>query len=81
MLIALGTVIVSVFSDPMVDAIVNFSSASGIPAFYISFVVTPLASNSSELVSSFIFASKKRVKNNSVVYSQVYGAVTMVRRV
>merc|ERR1712072_320568 len=48
-----------------------------IPAFFISFVVTPLASNASELVSSLIFASKQRKKNISLTFCQVYGAVTM----
>ena len=36
-----------------------------------------LASNASELVSSLHFAAKKRKKNISLTYSQVYGAVTM----
>lgn len=51
--------------------------ASGIPAFFVGFVVTPFASNSSELVSSLRFAAKKRTKNISLTFSQVYGAVTM----
>ena len=37
----------------------------------------PFASNASELVSSLYFASKKRKKNNSLTYSQIYGALTM----
>lgn len=53
------------------------SQASGIPAFFVGFVVTPFASNSSELVSSLRFAAKKRSKNISLTFSQVYGAVTM----
>lgn len=73
----IGTVIVFLFSDPMVDAINSFSSSSGIPAFFVSFVVTPLASNASELVSSLQFAAKKRTKNLTLTFSQIYGAVTM----
>mmetsp|Transcript_24023 Transcript_24023/g.37670 ORF Transcript_24023/g.37670 Transcript_24023/m.37670 type:complete len:263 (+) Transcript_24023:442-1230(+) len=72
-----GTVLVAFFSDPMVDAVSGFSKATGVPAFFVSFVVTPFASNASELVSSLQFAKKKRVKNISLTYSQVYGAVTM----
>jgi Ca2+/Na+ antiporter len=72
-----GLVIITVFSDPMCDTISNFSAATGVPAFFVSFVVTPLASNASELVSSLRFAMKKRRKNISLTFSQVYGAVVM----
>lgn len=44
--------------------------ASGIPAFYVAFCVTPFASNASELVSSLIFASRKQKKNISLTFSQ-----------
>ena len=44
--------------------------ASGIPAFYVAFCVTPFASNASELVSSIIFASRKQKKNISLTFSQ-----------
>lgn len=40
-------------------------------AFYVSFVVTPLCSNASELVSSLIFASKKKKENVSMTFAQV----------
>lgn len=72
-----GTGLVCVFSDPMVDAIDNFAREIRVQPFFVSFVVTPLASNASELVSSLIFASKKRKKNISLTFCQVYGAVTM----
>jgi Ca2+/H+ antiporter len=77
MLLLGGTALVGLFSDPMVDAVSSFSEYSGIPAFFVSFVITPFASNASELVSSLQFAKKRRVKNISLTYSQVYGAVTM----
>ncbi|KAK9907616.1 hypothetical protein WJX75_007049 [Coccomyxa subellipsoidea] len=73
----LGTALCALFSDPMVEAVSGFSKASGIPAFYVAFCVTPFASNASELVSSIIFASRKQKKNISLTFSQVYGAVTM----
>ena len=40
-------------------------------AFYVSFVVTPLCSNASELVSSLIFAAKKKKENISMTFAQV----------
>lgn len=36
-----------------------------------SFVVTPLCSNASELVSSLIFAAKKKKENISMTFAQV----------
>ncbi|KAK9825642.1 hypothetical protein WJX81_003822 [Elliptochloris bilobata] len=76
-LLTAGAALCAVISDPMVDAVSSFSKASGIPAFYVAFCVTPFASNASELVSSFMFARRKRRKNISLTFSQVYGAVTM----
>lgn len=39
--------------------------------FYVSFIVTPLCSNASEIVSSLIFAYKRRKESSSMTYSQV----------
>ena len=39
------------------------------------FVLTPLASNASELVSSLRFAARKRPRAISLTLSQIYGAV------
>jgi Ca2+/Na+ antiporter len=72
-----GTVIVAIFSDPMVEVISVLGNLWGIPVFYISFVLTPFCSNASELVASLAFASKKRIANTSMTYSQLYGAVIM----
>lgn len=76
-LLALGTAICAIFSDPMVGAVAGFATATEIPSFFVAFVVTPLASNASELVSSLKFAMGKRQKNISLTFCQVYGAVTM----
>lgn len=72
-----GALLVAIFADPMVDAISGFSTATGIPSFFVAFVVSPIASNASELVSSFVFALKKKKRTISLTYSQVYGAITM----
>lgn len=61
----------------MVDTISGIGKLWGIPVFYISFVLTPFCSNASELVASIAFASKKKVANTSMTYSQLYGAVVM----
>ena len=51
--------------------IITIGCSLTVTAFYVSFVVTPLCSNASELVSSLIFASKKMKVNSSMTYSQV----------
>lgn len=76
-LMVLGTVIAAVFADPLVDAVDNFSDATGIPTFFISFIALPLATNASEAVSAIIFASRKKQRTSSLTFSELYGAVTM----
>ncbi|KAF7836669.1 sodium/calcium exchanger NCL-like [Senna tora] len=77
LLLLLGTIIAAAFADPLVDAVDNFSDATSIPAFFISFIALPLATNSSEAVSAIIFASRDKRKTASLTFSELYGAVTM----
>ncbi|KAL1815374.1 hypothetical protein ACET3Z_017948 [Daucus carota] len=76
-LLMLGTVLAAVFADPLVDAVDNFSSATSIPSFFISFIALPLATNASESVSAVIFASRKKLRSASLTFSEIYGAATM----
>ncbi|KAG6637228.1 sodium/calcium exchanger NCL-like [Carya illinoinensis] len=77
LLLLLGTLIAAAFADPLVDAVDNFSDATGIPAFFISFIVLPMATNSSEAVSAIIFASRDKRQTASLTFSELYGAATM----
>ncbi|GMH24932.1 hypothetical protein Nepgr_026775 [Nepenthes gracilis] len=77
LLLLAGTILAAVFADPLVDAVDNFSDATSIPTFFISFIALPLATNSSEAVSAIIFASRKKKKTASLTFSELYGAVTM----
>ncbi|QCE10024.1 Ca2+:H+ antiporter [Vigna unguiculata] len=77
LLLLLGTIIAAAFADPLVDAVDNFSEATSIPAFFISFIALPLATNSSEAVSAIIFASRDKRQTASLTFSELYGAVTM----
>ncbi|PIN16031.1 hypothetical protein CDL12_11327 [Handroanthus impetiginosus] len=76
LLLLLGTVIAAAFADPLVDAVDNFSAATSIPTFFISFIVLPLAT-SNEAVSAIIFASRKKLRSASLTFSMLYGAVIM----
>merc|ERR1712093_111176 len=75
--IVVGTALVTVFSDAMVDAIDSFGRTTGVPNFISGFVLCPYVSNASELISSLQFAARKKKKNMSVCVSQIYAACTM----
>ncbi|CAL8134857.1 unnamed protein product [Prunus armeniaca] len=75
-LLLLGTIVAAVFADPLVDAVDDFSTATSIPSFFVSFVILPFAS-SSEIVSTLIFVSRKKQRTASLAYSEIYGSVTM----
>lgn len=69
-MLLLGTVVAAIFADPLVDAVDNFSTATSIPSFFVSFVVLPFAS-SSEAVSAMIFGSRKKLRTASLTFSEV----------
>ncbi|TDH68999.1 hypothetical protein CCR75_000928 [Bremia lactucae] len=73
----LGTALVLLFSDPMVDVLSEIGARTGIPAFYVSFVVAPLASNASELIAAYNYAQKKTSKTISISISALLGAACM----
>jgi len=75
--LAIGTGLVTLFADPMVDVIGAVGKSINVKAFYISFCVTPLASNASEVISALIFSSKKTNNSMSLTLSSLYGAATM----
>ncbi|TVU33244.1 hypothetical protein EJB05_25035, partial [Eragrostis curvula] len=77
LLLVLGTGMAAAFADPLVDTVHNFSSATNIPSFFISFIAMPLATNSSEAVSAIIFSSRKKQRTLSLTFSEIYGSVTM----
>mmetsp|Transcript_73078 Transcript_73078/g.115220 ORF Transcript_73078/g.115220 Transcript_73078/m.115220 type:complete len:594 (+) Transcript_73078:86-1867(+) len=73
----IGTVLVLIFSDPMVDVLGAIGTMTGVPAFYVAFVLAPLASNASELVASFKLASKKSKESITQSLQTLEGAAIM----
>lgn len=76
-MLAGGTALVIIFSDPMVGVFQEVSHRIGISAFYVSFTLAPLASNASEMISSFYYAKKKTSKTIAVSFKQLVGAGIM----
>lgn len=74
---ALGTFLVVVFSDPMTDVLGDIGRRSGVPAFYVSFVLAPIASNASELLASYNYSSKKTRSSISIALQALQGAACM----
>ncbi|KAJ3440617.1 sodium/calcium exchanger ncl [Anaeramoeba flamelloides] len=77
LLMLVGIVIVSFFSDPLVTSIEGFANSIKISPFFVSFVISPFASNSSELIASLMFCAKKKKTNISMAISALYGAASM----
>lgn len=75
MIIGLGLILI--FSDPMVDVMSNVGARLGVPPFYVSFILAPLASNASELIASLNYASKKTRKTITVSLAALEGAACM----
>jgi len=76
-MMALGTTVVVLVSDPFVDVLTNWGDRLGIPAFYISFIVAPFASNASELLSAYTYAKKKTKGAITTSLSTLIGAACM----
>jgi len=73
----LGTLLVLIFSDPMVDLLSDLGKRTGVPAFYVSFLLAPLASNASEVVAAFNYAQKRTAKSMTTSLATLLGAGVM----
>ena len=61
----------------MVDVLQEVAVRVNISAFYVSFVIAPLASNASEVLASTYYAGKKTTKTITVSFSTLLGAACM----
>ena len=76
-MMAIGTALVIVFSDPMVEVMSNMGERLAVPPFYVAFILAPLASNASELLASYNYAGKKTRKTITVALASLEGAACM----
>lgn len=73
----LGTVLVVVFSDPIVDVFYQMGLQMNINPFYVSFVLAPMASNACELVAAYNYAKRRTQKSITTALSCLEGAAVM----
>jgi len=76
-MMGLGTLLVLIFSDPMVDVLSEWGNRLNISPFYISFLLAPMASNASELLSAYCYAQKRSQKSITTALSTLVGAACM----
>jgi Ca2+/Na+ antiporter len=76
-MLTIGTVLVVLFSDPMVDVFQEIAVRLGLKPFYVSFVLAPIASNASEMIASRYYALKKTSKTITVSLTALEGAAAM----
>lgn len=76
-MLGFGTLLVLVFSDPMVEVMQEIAGRIHISPFYVSFALAPLAANASEVLASTYYASKKTTKTITVSFSALMGAAAM----
>jgi len=76
-MLTLGTALVLLFSDPMVDVLQEMATRINISPFYVSFVLAPLAANASEVIALRYYATKKTRKTITVSLTALEGAACM----
>jgi len=73
----LGSVLIILFSDPLVDALAQLAGVMTIPPFYVSFVVAPFASNASEMIAAYNFSLRKSPNTITAGLATLLGAAVM----
>ncbi|XP_018731636.2 sodium/calcium exchanger NCL [Eucalyptus grandis] len=76
----LGVFISAVLADPLISSVQSFSKAAGVPSFFISFILVPLATNARGArgaIKAIKGARNKKARTTSLTFSKIYGEVFM----
>ena len=76
-MMGLGTLLVLLISDQMVQVMDELGKRTNIPGFYIAFVLAPLASNASELIAAYNYSQKKTASSITISLTTLEGACIM----
>ncbi|KAL6202146.1 hypothetical protein ACLB2K_025857 [Fragaria x ananassa] len=77
MMLLLGTSLAILVAEPLIDAVDDFSEATSIPTFFVSFMVLPLATRCNETLSAIKMARQKTQKTVSSTLSELSVTVTL----
>lgn len=61
----------------MVEVLSELGKRTGIPSFYISFILSPLISNGAEALAAYMYSQKKTSKTINVAFATLLGASIM----
>jgi Ca2+/Na+ antiporter len=75
--ITFGMFLVILFSDPIVDALSELAKMMHISPFYVSFVLTPFASNLTEVIATYYYALNKSKRTMGIAFSTILGAIIL----
>ncbi|KAF7849242.1 hypothetical protein BT93_L1047 [Corymbia citriodora subsp. variegata] len=76
-LLLLGVIILGVLAEPLISSVQSFSKSAGIPSFFISFILVPLATNARGATAAIKAARHKKERTTSLTFSEIYGEVFM----
>ncbi|GMN70426.1 hypothetical protein TIFTF001_039470 [Ficus carica] len=77
MYLVIGIITLSVLAEPLIESVQKFSESAGIPSFFISFILVPLATTARAATSAISTASHKTPITTSLTFSEIYGGVFM----
>lgn len=69
--VVVGITILSLLAEPLITSVQKFSEYAGIPSFFVSFILVPLATNFREATSAIKEASHKKRSNTSQTFYEV----------
>lgn len=73
--VILGTAILTLCADPLMDNIIRLANAIGTPSFFLSFVIVPLAINARTAITAITLlssTSQQSSTTSSLTFSEVY---------
>ncbi|KAI3407238.1 uncharacterized protein J3R85_021166 [Psidium guajava] len=76
-LIILGTGVMMLIGQPLMESLQEFASAADIPSFFVSYVLIPLANSYRQILGAISSAKKKTKKDISGAFTEVYQGVFM----
>lgn len=74
----IGFVVLAVLAEPLIDNVQDFSTAAGIPSFFVAFVLVPLATNARQAASAISAASRQTPRTTDLTFSEVISLLHML---